>query len=107
MLEKIIEKFPLSLKKIVLKVGYLKNGNRLKNYEQFGNYHIYHINGIYVPSASLGWFVTLDTIREYCFKCSFFYYKPKVGDVIIDIGSGLGEETLLASTMVGKNGIRN
>lgn len=33
-----------------------------------------------------------------------FDYAPKDGDVIIDIGAGVGTETLIYSMMTGKNG---
>jgi FkbM family methyltransferase len=34
----------------------------------------------------------------------YLWYKPKAGDVIVDIGAGMGEDALLFSSSVGKSG---
>ncbi len=103
-MKKIIERAPFFIKKVLLKLGYLRNGARMTDYIKKGNYHIYHVDGWYVPSDSLGWYVRPATLKEQTDKICFFKYKPKKGDVVMDIGAGLGEESLVASHLVGDTG---
>jgi len=42
----------------------------------------------------------ISTTYDYCFHI----YKPKLGDIIFDIGAGIGDETFVFSKEVGQNG---
>lgn len=77
----------------------------MTDYLNEDNYHIYKVDGWYVPSDSLGWYVSPQTITDTANAICFFNYKPQKGDTIIDIGAGLGEESLVASKLIGETGI--
>lgn len=85
---------------------YMKHGRKMRSMRSFfnGRYYIYEVDGKFVPSDSLGWFVTYDYYSQWVNTLSARAYKPKNGDVILDIGAGIGEETLIFSQMVGEKG---
>jgi FkbM family methyltransferase len=104
-LQKAIFRLPLIVREPLLKLLYLKNGHRLKSLQSFNNkYFIYEVDKHFVASETLGWFVTYDYYKEWVNNLSGWAYKPKTGDVVIDIGAGLGEETLVFSKLVGDSG---
>lgn len=69
-------------------------------------------DGIWMHETSCGYFayhqpyLRLDLIRqeEFARQTYFWGYKPKAGDVIVDVGAGVGEETLTFSRAVGESG---
>ena len=50
------------------------------------------------------WKPDVAEIMEMAASCWFIWYKPKPGDVIVDIGAGMGEDALLFSRSVGERG---
>lgn len=104
-LQKIIQKIPYLLQKPLLKLLYAKQGHKLQDFKSYNNcFFLYKIDGVYVPSESIGWFVNFDYYKSLVENLSGVYFKPKNGDIIVDIGAGIGEEALVFSKMVGKNG---
>lgn len=73
---------------------------------------IFHDHGIWIHKTSRGYFayphpyVRLNMAQLDDFAQSVFLlgYRPKPGDVIMDIGAGVGEETLTFSRAVGAHG---
>ena len=59
-------------------------------------------SGIFVFPGLAG--ETADFYRQQAIDSFFWGYCPTVGDSVIDVGAGIGEETLTASRLVGKNG---
>jgi FkbM family methyltransferase len=47
---------------------------------------------------------TADHFRWRAFNSYFWEYVPKAGDVVIDVGAGIGEDALTASHLVGPTG---
>lgn len=76
----------------------------------FDDLWIYRINSAFIPGTER---ITFRNTREWESALNFLgdsrdywfhIYKPKPGDVIVDIGAGFGADTLLFSRSVGKNG---
>jgi hypothetical protein len=73
---------------------------------------IFYEDGVWVHQTLHGFFVyphpyiRLDLERfEALTQHNFFWgYRPRAGDTILDIGAGLGEETLTFSRAVGDQG---
>ncbi|HWJ30169.1 MAG TPA: FkbM family methyltransferase [Flavisolibacter sp.] len=96
-----MEKVPsYYLKAALLKVGYARNKKNFKSFQTIDKNYIYEVDGYFVPSTSFGWYVGIDTIKADAYALPLFNYTQKQEDVIIDIGAGLGEESLALSQMV-------
>jgi FkbM family methyltransferase len=103
--QKAIFHLPLIVKEPLIKFLYFKNGHRLNSFQSFDNkYFIYEVDNHFVASETLGWFVTYEYYKDWVDNLSGWAYKPKAGDVVVDIGAGLGEETLVYSKLVGSSG---
>ena len=104
-LQKLIKGMPEFLQFPLLKGLYLLKGNNLKSIKSYHRkLYIYEVGNYFVPSESIGWFVTFDYYHKWVEKLSAWIYKPGNGDIILDIGAGLGEESLVFSTMAGGKG---
>ena len=62
------------------------------------------VNGFFIWSTGPGWIASLHYLHQRLTYYFCFYYLPKEGDVVIDIGAGIGEEVLSLSNLVGKHG---
>ncbi len=73
---------------------------------------IFYDRGIWIHETSRGYFayhqpyVRLDMSHmDEAAQAHFFWgYKPQAGDVVMDVGAGVGEETLTFSRAVGERG---
>jgi FkbM family methyltransferase len=64
----------------------------------------FKIDGIYLYSTGPGWSYDLDFLTTQ-FKSNLgYYYLPQPGDVVIDVGAGVGEEMIVLAKLVGKGG---
>jgi len=73
--------------------------------------HVFY-NGVWVHQHSDGVIVDtkicrdvtipklIEEVNNYC----FYIYQPSLGDVILDVGAGIGSETFVFSVAVGRNG---
>jgi FkbM family methyltransferase len=94
-----------NLQRAILKILFRMKGLRLQEFTKYRNkFYIYKVNDKYIPSEYLNWYMSFDYINKYCGDTSLYKYKPKKGDVVIDVGAGLGEEAIVASAMVGDAG---
>jgi FkbM family methyltransferase len=57
-----------------------------------------------LPSAAKSWKPNAADKVDQVGDWWFLHYRVKPGDVVLDIGAGMGEDTLLFSRMVGDNG---
>lgn len=104
-LKSIIEPMPMLIKEPLIKALYLKNGHKLKSIKSYRDkFFLYEVDGQFVPSESIGWFVSFDYYVKWVDSISALAYKPKNGAVVLDIGAGIGEESLVFSKMVGNSG---
>jgi FkbM family methyltransferase len=77
-----------------------------------GVQRIFLDDGIWMHQTSCGYFayhqpyLRLDLLRldQFARQNFLWGYRPKAGDVIIDVGAGVGEETLTFSRAVGERG---
>jgi FkbM family methyltransferase len=91
---------------LLLKALYKRKDKKLEAFESYSNgrFFVYKVNGKYVPSEALGWFVDYSFYEARMKTMATYAYQLKPGDVVIDIGAGLGEETLVFSELVGAQG---
>lgn len=86
--------------------GYKRRGKKLQRvmYEKLLKVWVYTIEDFHFVSRGPGWVQDFDYLLENLKKYSGHYYLPKEGDIVIDLGAGIGEETISFSRLVGITG---
>jgi len=77
-----------------------------------GVQRIFYDDGIWIHETRVGYFayhqpfvrLNMSRMNELAKENFLWGYTPKVGDVVIDVGAGVGEEALTFSRAVGKRG---
>jgi FkbM family methyltransferase len=62
------------------------------------------IEGKTLLSSGAGWAFTPDYLKSLIADSYNFYYMPLPGDCVVDLGAGLGEESIVYSLLVGPSG---
>lgn len=65
---------------------------------------IHHYRGAKIPHAGLGRAAPPEVFTADARDTAVFAYTPRQGDVVFDVGAGVGSETLLFSQLVGPSG---
>jgi FkbM family methyltransferase len=65
---------------------------------------IHRYRGAKIPHAGLGRAAPPAVFTEHARDTAFYVYTPDRGDVVFDVGAGVGAETLLFSRLVGASG---
>jgi FkbM family methyltransferase len=65
---------------------------------------IHRYRGARIPHASLGRASPPDVFMAEAREMFLYEYTPRAGDVVFDVGAGVGAETLLFSRLVGPRG---
>ena len=65
---------------------------------------IHHYRGARIPHAGLGRAAPPDVFTAEARDIFLYRYRPRAGDVVFDVGAGVGAETLLFSRLVGASG---
>jgi FkbM family methyltransferase len=65
---------------------------------------IHHYRGAKIPHAGLGRAAPPAVFTEHARDTALYAYTPDEGDVVFDVGAGVGSETLLFSRLVGASG---
>jgi FkbM family methyltransferase len=65
---------------------------------------IHRYRGAKIPHAGLGRAAPPAVFTEHARDTAFYVYTPVQGDVVFDVGAGVGAETLLFSRLVGPSG---
>jgi len=75
--------------------------NRFK-YDNVNNKWMqFHQQLCYFIDSKPNWNISLPYLEQYVKATSFIQYHPKEGDTIVDIGAGIGTETIIYSMKVG------
>jgi FkbM family methyltransferase len=69
-----------------------------------GGAWIHHYRGAKIPHAELGRAAPPHVFTAGARELFLYEYEPGLGDVVFDIGAGIGTETLLFSRLVGASG---
>lgn len=90
----------------ICKLGYLRNKLRLDNLRIYNNgrFFIYTVNGFSVASESFNWYLHKEVLIRDVLNVSCKFYHPRPGDIVVDIGAGMGEETSIYTDMVTAHG---
>jgi FkbM family methyltransferase len=65
---------------------------------------IHHYRSAKIPHAGLGRAAPPAVFTEHARDTALYAYTPNEGDVVFDVGAGVGSETLLFSRLVGASG---
>jgi hypothetical protein len=65
---------------------------------------IHHARGAKIPHATLGRAAPPDVFTAQARELFLYGYTPRPGDVVFDVGAGIGAEALLFSQLVGGSG---
>ena len=90
----------------ILAVGYKLRGISPESirYHKNSNSWEYRIDGVSYLSSGPGWAYNYDFLIDQLKQLSGNHYLPKAGDIVVDIGAGVGEETIIFSKLVGNSG---
>ena len=64
----------------------------------------YKVKEIVYMSAGPGWAYCYDYLKKALQESYCYYYMPQPGNSVIDIGAGLGEESVIFALLVGERG---
>lgn len=90
----------------ICSVAYLLRQGKLVRVQYHSQYRAYSFNDREFVYMSLGpgWAYSRRYLKYQAIVNYNFFYQPKAGDVIVDIGAGLGEESLFYAQEVGPKG---
>src|SRR5687767_1231487 len=84
---------------------FLKGHGRVEtSYHPAYRAYEYRIQGKSFLSMGPGWAYSEPYLKSILEASYNHYYMPKSGDTVVDIGAGLGEETLFYAILVGEKG---
>lgn len=92
--------------KQLIYIGYKRRGKKLDKviYNEALKVWIFSLDGFHFVNKGPGWVQDFDYLLDNLKKYSAHHYLPKEGDCVIDLGAGIGEETLILSKLVGPRG---
>lgn len=93
------------LEKIIY-ARYIQKGQkieRVKYHDEFDAWE-FRVEGTSYLSSGPGWVYTNAYLLDQLKRLSGFDYMPQNGDVVVDVGAGVGEETIIFSSLVGVTG---
>ena len=93
------------LEKIIF-MRYAQRGKKIERVRYHSKFNAweFRIGGISFLSTGPGWVYDKDYLKDQVRMLSGFAYTPTQGDVVVDVGAGVGEETIIYSDLVGQSG---
>jgi FkbM family methyltransferase len=90
---------------IISRLAYASKGRnvQVRYHQDFRGYE-YREDMVSYISLGPGWAYGFDYLLGIAKETYNYYYMPKAGDVVFDIGAGLGEESVVYSQLVGPTG---
>lgn len=91
---------------VIIRIVYFLKGYgivKCKFHREFMAYEIEISDRVFL-SPGPGWAYSNTYLTKVLYESFCFYYKPKMGDYVIDLGAGLGEETIVFADLVGDTG---
>jgi FkbM family methyltransferase len=91
---------------VICTLGYLLKSLRWAAIRYHKNFRAYEIrlSGTSYLVTGMGWVVDYRYLLNILKNTFCHFYLPKEGDTVIDLGAGLGEESLVFSKLVGPTG---
>jgi FkbM family methyltransferase len=77
------------------KIHYFKYDKTIKKWKQYNKAICYYID------IKPNWNLSINYLEQYVYSMNFIQYQPQRGDIIIDIGAGIGTESIIFSMKVG------
>lgn len=106
LVNKLNTKITRSLLEKLIYLRYKQRGKGIefvKHHPPFGAWE-FRIDGVSYLSSGPGWVYDREYLLSLLKSLSANAYLPKQGDTVIDIGAGVGEETIIFSQLVGAAG---
>lgn len=91
---------------VISKIAYFLKGFgyvKASYHPSFRGYS-YQVRGVTYLSLGPGWAYNFEYLRNALVESYNHEYLPKLGDCVVDIGAGLGEETAIYSMLAGRSG---
>jgi FkbM family methyltransferase len=90
----------------IIYIGYRINGRVIRTVRYLKEFQLwyYKTDRYSFLSTGPGWAYSYNFLLDTLKRVSCFYYLPKEGDVVVDIGAGIGEEAIILSDLVGESG---
>lgn len=87
-------------------IGYKRKGKNIERvmYDKSHKAWVFTLDGFHFVSKGPGWVQEFSYLLDNLKRYSGHHYLPKAGDLVIDLGAGVGEETLTFSKLVGPAG---
>jgi FkbM family methyltransferase len=87
-------------------INYVRKGEKIKKVTYNSQYKLwcYTVGRFSFFSSSPGWVYSFNYLFRILKQISCYAYLPQKGDIVLDVGAGLGEETLIMADLVGNNG---
>lgn len=90
----------------LIALGYLVKRQKFVSVKYHNTFHAweFQIKNTSYLSCGPGWSYSFDYLNELLNQTYCKFYKPQPGDCIVDLGAGLGEESVVFAQIVGNEG---
>ncbi len=92
---------------ILCSIVYFVKGNGFVKVKYIQSFRAYEcrIKGISYLTPGPGWAYSYGYLSSLLASTYSYYYHPKLGDTAVDIGAGLGEESIVLAQLIGPSGM--
>lgn len=94
-----------SLVRFLVEFMYYKKGSKASiYYDECTKVWHFMVDGFFFCVEAPGWERDYNMLEKRLKQITCFKYLPRPGDIVVDLGAGLGEECLILSKFVGESG---